>query len=1076
MRPAGSVRSLTLAGTVLLSIALGPSAPLVRSAIAGRADSLLAPSRAALEAGRLAESDSLAARVAALAAAARDSLLWLEALRQQNRTRLDGPRTREPIALALAESSLALGIGLGRDADLAELLRHRGNLLHAQRRLAEAERDFAAARTALLRQPRLDTLLAAQWLVEQSEALYTLGRYPAAVESLQVAVRSLESMARPDTAQLALTLNGLASTRLVMGANAEAESLWWHGLELRRRIRPPLHSDIAQSLGNLAAVRHRRGDFDGAAEFYEQAVDIYERLGGWELPYALDGLAHARTSQGRPLEARRIWERAVDSLDAQGESGSSYALRVARGLAELHGELGDHRAAREQLEAVHAGYLRLFGERHRETASVAALLALQRARDGQIAAALALSRSASRTLDSLLGADNERSVNARGALASLLEISGDTREAEALRRGLLAQALAEQGPDRPGTAWARLALASQLIDRGALDEAEQQVDSAASVLNRLFPPPNPRRARLHRTRARLASARGDREQAVRSALQAVDELRAIERVSAREFSEREAIAAGGMVETSLGEAVRAVSAGAHPQTRVAEVWDRIIEVRMRAFDAAARRRRLATRPDSAMRAHAAALEDARGAFARDWVRAARDTAPPNASRLAALRQRMESAERALAAADPVFAAGAALDTVPGPAVRAAVAPGDALVAYWRHGRGAATAYAAFVNDPAGGVQVFDLGPASRIEAAVELLRLEAGRAPARDDTTAAMRAWRAAEAMTALVWTPLSASLAGARRIHVVPDHALSRTPFTALTAAHGRYWIESGAPLVIRACEREMIAEPERPTHSGALVVGAPAFGDAPARRPVGACVSLADVVFEPLPGAREEAQDVARALAPAAAQVALLAGAQATESAFVAQAPKQRFLHLATHAFVMGESCEGSEAGTRGVGRLVRPAGAGAKWSRAHDRLALEGRAGLAFAGANRREPGSEDGILTSEEIVSLDLGDVECAVLSACETGVGPLASGEGALGLHRAFRIAGARSVVMSLWSLGDRSARGWSLAFWSERATGRPTWEAAWSASRRRLEAGRRGEASAHPFHWAAFSAWAAPGQ
>ena len=95
----------------------------------------------------------------------------------------------------------------------------------------------------------------------------------------------------------------------------------------------------------------------------------------------------------------------------------------------------------------------------------------------------------------------------------------------------------------------------------------------------------------------------------------------------------------------------------------------------------------------------------------------------------------------------------------------------------------------------------------------------------------------------------------------------------------------------------------------------------------------------------------------------------------------------------------------------------------------------------------------------------------VLSACDTGVGEVRTGEGVFGLQRAFTLAGAKTLVMSLWSVEDESARRWMRALYEARLLeGMATAEAVREASLTVLRERRARRESTHPFCWAAFVA------
>jgi CHAT domain-containing protein len=132
------------------------------------------------------------------------------------------------------------------------------------------------------------------------------------------------------------------------------------------------------------------------------------------------------------------------------------------------------------------------------------------------------------------------------------------------------------------------------------------------------------------------------------------------------------------------------------------------------------------------------------------------------------------------------------------------------------------------------------------------------------------------------------------------------------------------------------------------------------------------------------------------------------------------------------------------------------------------------LALAGANRRaraNPDEDDGILTAEEVAALNLSGTEWAVLSACDTGVGEIKAGEGVFGLRRAFQVAGARTVIMSLWSVEDQSTRAWMRALYEGRFQRHlSTADAVHQASLSVLRDRRAHGLSTHPFFWAAFVA------
>jgi CHAT domain-containing protein/tetratricopeptide (TPR) repeat protein len=342
----------------------------------------------------------------------------------------------------------------------------------------------------------------------------------------------------------------------------------------------------------------------------------------------------------------------------------------------------------------------------------------------------------------------------------------------------------------------------------------------------------------------------------------------------------------------------------------------------------------------------------------------------------------------------------------------------------------------------------DLGPAAAIDAAVNRWRADL----AEDHAAAVTGSVDPAVELRRLVWQCLERSLQGVRVVLVSPDGALARFPLAALPGqSPGSYLIEERSIALVPVPQLlpELLADSEGA--SGAprsppslLLVGDIDFGGQPKACPQSEAPLAGDLVsrggrllqFASLPGTVRELTEVRATFLGTnpAGVVNEVRGAAATEGAFRRQAPGKRYLHLATHGFFsppeLRSALNRPNLMTETVGG---PTLAPGRANRFGDPDSIIGfhpglLSGLALAGANcnaDRAPEDmplDDGILTALEVAELDLSRAELVMLSACESGLGRAAGGEGLLGLQRAFQVAGARTVVASLWKVSDEATQ------------------------------------------------------
>jgi CHAT domain-containing protein/tetratricopeptide (TPR) repeat protein len=875
-----------------------------------------------------------------------------------------------------------------------------------------------------------------------------LGDYPRAIESRTRCLAIREKAFGPDHPQVAWAIHNLANLHADLGEYARARELYLRALAIRERIEPPDHPDLGYSHNSLGLMAYDLGDYTAARHEYERALAIRERSLGPEhalVAASLNNLGNLLDDIGEPEEARDLLTRALDIKTRKLGPDHAGTATTANNLGNVLAELGEFDRSEE------------------------------------------LTRRALAAREKALGPDHPDVGRSLDDLGWLRDLRGDPASGLPFLERALAIREKALGADHPDVAGTLERIAIARLESGDAAAALAPARRALGIQRRVFGTDHPAVAGTLALIGSIERCLGDAAGALDAARESESIRREHFRLTARHLSEREALRYEQVRASGLDVALETLARGADDPavaSRAAAVLDDVIRSRALVLDAIASRRRQAagTHTEEESR-RIAALGEAATALAR-LVRREPDPDHPERylTQVSEARERKERAERDLVEVSPTEREWAEGGRIGLDGVRGALPEGAILLSYVRvaapsfSGSIASVAvaegeasYAAFITagGATGTTRIVRLGPASRIDGLVARWRVEAARG-ATGPSVSLRRleaAYRdAAAALREAIWDPVAPGLSGSSLVFVVPDGALDVVSLETLPAGLDRYLIEAGPALHYLSSERDLIAA-GRPRAGGAglLVVGGADYGPSSARSTSPApCSPFGSLRFAPLPGAREEADAISRIwtshggeAGAAGGGITRLSGSEASASAFLSSAPKKRILHVATHGFFLEETCpKGDKEGSA-------------------DPMLLSG---LAFAGANQRREGrprADDGIVTAEEIASLDLSSVEWVVLSACDTGVGEVRSGEGVLGLRRAFEISGAGTLIMSLWPVRDVDATAWMSALYEARFAGLDTSEAMRRAGLKILKGRREEGRDTHPASWGAFVAYGA---
>ncbi len=896
------------------------------------------------------------------------------------------------LLLSLLAPTGAAAQEVGQDAALAEALDVGRALLEDAKSAVEGgspadARGMVDEAIGLLvaAQPDPESRSVGELLSELGTLAHELGSLPAARQAHAWSLAQLERALSEDHADVIWARGTLATTLASMGDLAGARGQLERTLASQERTLPPDHPQILAIQGNLGATLFLMGELAAARELQERVLAVLERTlpeDHAEVLLARHNLANMLHSMGDFPGARTLQSQVLASRERLLPADHPHVLGSRLSLALTLTSMNDLQGARGLLEGAVAGLELALPEDHPVLIGAWSNLASALAYAGDHPGARSLQERALASLERTLPQGHLDILRARSNLAKTLNSLGDLAGARALLEAARSGFQRALPPDHRDLLAAHANLADTLTSMGDLAGARAIVPDLASAM-------------LRRALAAIA-------------------------LSAREA--RQALEAD---EPQLAQALFLSSA---PEAGLTAVLFELIETRRLVATEAERAASLVA-ADGQLAPLARQAADARARLNDLVAGAALSALSSEAFRteLDSLSVARDRAERSIRSA--LAERGVVTDPISLPALASALPEGTAAVGFLSYARAFQNPRTGRAQDgpqhllahvlrPDGALARVELGPAEDLQRTVEVWRaalgspltsrgaaLDAVAAPTEDELAAG------SELRRRLVDTLIAAAGGSLWRLWVCCDDLSTLVPLDALPTDGGRVGdrvqvaVQPSFEPLLRP-EAELAGEPRL------LALGGIDYGDPPRGGAGGALARL--------PGSGSEARAIGALFERAAGRAAeVVEGADASKSALAEHARGARYLHLATHGWFAPESA-------RSI--LDEPAGE-REWQRMGIEEQVTGFApmtlcGLALAGANlgRDSLGRVPGILTAEELCSLDLSNCELAVLSACETNVGIRRAGQGIQSLQAALLAAGARTSITSLWKVDDAATR------------------------------------------------------
>ena len=889
----------------------------------------------------------------------------------------------------------------------------------------------------------------------------SLGEYSLAEPLYLQALAIKKKVLEPNHPELAGGLNDLALLYDNLGEYKKAEPLYLQALAIKEKAYGPDHPEVAVTLNNLAEFYANLGDASQAEPLYRRALAIREKaLGGDsdQTAQSLNNLANFLVAKGEFDQAEPLFQKAVSVWEKVYGPDHPEVARGLNNLAGFYDSLGDCERAGALLKQALAIREKTQGPDHPDVALGLNNLAGFYADQGDYSQAEPLYERALRIFEKKLGPSHPNTATACDNLGRTLSAQGRLDEAVPYYKRALAIRQNVFGPDHPDVAVSLNNLAGIDYQRENYEAGAASYRRSLEIINKTKGPGHPDAARVLNNLAVTAAAARDYGQA-------------------RDYLEKALAIDADLIDQVMGFtsedrkmrflSLKKVGLNAY-LSLIAQYSPDDASARRKAFDVWIRRKGVILEAQSRFQEALVYADDPDSMavfheLARVRARLSRLAfSGPAGESLDEYTKKMEDLQRErerlgadLSRLSMKFARQQKMIRASSASLAGALPENAVLLDFARidffnfkdnvkGSRWLPSHYLAFVL-PAGRedrVGLIDLGPAEIIEEAVREFKT-------RIIDLKDLKGLKTAEScqkLYDLVFAPLRERIGTARNIYISPDGWLNLLPFEVFQGPDGRFLIEDFTFNYLSAARELLGFGPGEVELGKSLLMGAPEY-DLSTEEKQGVTrrlgltsasgpnhprrsLEMRGLYFSPLPESLAEIEAIQKILGPEKAEV--YTGPEALEEVLWRK-KSPRILHLATHGFFLSDMQIESlnSAGLLGISPAPL-----SRCRRARiitsDRPLL--RSGLALAGANfalaSADAQQSDGLLTAEKVLGLKLTGVELVVLSACESGLGQVESGEGVYGLRRAFNQAGARGMVMSMWPVPDLETRELMIEFYT----------------------------------------------